>query len=120
MGHHRGTALVVENDEMQRMLVSVLLGESEMDVIACKSGEAAMLVLETAGDSVSLVFTDVELAGIMDGIELAHVARMRFPEVRIVVTSGDPHARELPDGTTFMVKPWSPIDLLREAEKSIH
>lgn len=120
MGHHRGTALVVENDEMQRMLVSVLLEESEMEVIQCESGEAAMLVLATAGESVSLVFTDVELAGIMDGIELAHVTRRRFPDVRIVVTSGDPYARELPEGTTFMAKPWSPIDLLREAEKSIH
>ncbi|HEY8332535.1 MAG TPA: response regulator [Tardiphaga sp.] len=120
MGHHRSTALVVENDEMQRTLVSMLLEESEMDVIQCESGEAAVLVLEESGDSVSLVFTDVELAGMMDGIELAHITRMRFPDMHIVVTSGAPRIRRLPDGTTFMAKPWSPIDLLREAEKSIH
>jgi DNA-binding NtrC family response regulator len=120
MGHHRSTALVVENDEMQRTLVSMLLEESEMDVIQCESGEAAVLVLDESGDSVSLVFTDVELAGTMDGIELAHIARMRFPNLHIVVTSGAPRIRRLPDGTTFMAKPWSPIDLLREAEKSIH
>ena len=32
---HRSTALVVENDEMQRTLVSLLLEESEVDVIEC-------------------------------------------------------------------------------------
>jgi len=117
---HRSTALVVENDEMQRTIVSMLLEESQMDVIQCESAEAAVLVLEESGDTVSLVFTDVELAGTMDGIELAHIARLRFPDLHIVVTSGAPRIRRLPDGTTFIAKPWSPGELLRAAEKSIH
>ena len=117
---HRSTALVVENDEAQRTLVSLLLEESEMNVIECESAEAAILVLEESGDSVSMVFTDVELAGIMDGIELAYIAKLRYPDVHVVVTSGTPRVRRLPDGTTFMAKPWSPNHLLREAEASIH
>jgi DNA-binding NtrC family response regulator len=121
MAHaYRTTALVVENDEMQRALVSVLLEESEMNVIQCESAEAAVLVLEESGDSVSLVFTDVDLAGIMDGIELAHIAKQRFPDMHILVTSGSPRVRRLPDGSVFMAKPWNPIDLLREAEKTFH
>ncbi len=121
MAHaNRTTALVVENDEMQRALVSVLLEESDMNVIQCESAEAAVLVLEESGDSVSLVFTDVDLAGIMDGIELAHIAKQRFPDMHILVTSGSPRVRRLPDGSVFMAKPWNPIDLLREAEKTFH
>ena len=66
------TALVVENDEMQRTHVSTLLEESEMNVIQCESAEAAVYVLDQSGGCLSIIFTDVELAGIMDGIELAH------------------------------------------------
>lgn len=117
---HRTTALVVENDEMQRSLVSVLLEENDMDVIQCESAEAAILVLEESGDQVSLVFTDVELAGVMDGIELAHIAKTKFPDMHILVTSGAPRVRRLPDGSVFMAKPWNPIDLLREAGKTCH
>lgn len=117
---HRTTALVVENDEVQRTLVSVLLEESDMDVIQCESAEAAILVLEESGAHVSLVFTDVELAGVMDGIELAHIAKCKFPDVHVLVTSGAPRVRRLPDGSVFMAKPWNPIDLLREAEKTFH
>ncbi|QUS42538.1 response regulator [Tardiphaga alba] len=121
MGYaYRSTALVVENDESQRTLVSVLLEESEMNVIECESAEAAVLVLEESGDSVSMVVTDVELAGMMDGIELAYLAKQRYPNMHVVVTSGAPRVRRLPDGTLFMAKPWSPIDLLRAAEQSLH
>lgn len=121
MGYaHRSTALVVENDEAQRTLVSLLLEESEMDVIECESAEAAVLVLEESGDNVSMVFTDVELAGMMDGIELAYLAKRRYPNLQVVVTSGAPRVRRLPDGTLFMAKPWSPIDILRVAEQSLH
>jgi DNA-binding NtrC family response regulator len=121
MGYaHKSTALVVENDETQRTLVSLLLEESEMNVIECESAEAAVLVLEESGDSVSMVFTDVELAGMMDGIELAYLAKQRYPDMHVIVTSGAPRVRRLPDGTLFMAKPWSPIDLLRVAVQSVH
>jgi DNA-binding NtrC family response regulator len=121
MGHaHRSTALVVENDEAQRALASLLLEESDMDVIECESAEAAVLVLEESGDNVSLVFTDVDLAGLMDGVELAHLAKRRFPGLQVVVTSDHARVGALPDGTLFMAKPWSPIDVLRAAEQSLH
>ncbi len=114
------TALVVDNDEVVRSLVSVLLEESDMKVIQCESAEEAVLALDESGDSIAIVFTDVDLAGLMDGIELAQIAKQRFPALRVIVTSGTPRVRRLPDGTTFMAKPWSPIDVLVEAEKSLH
>ena len=120
MAQHRNTALVVENDAMQRMLVSMMLEQGDMDVIACESAEDAVHVLDQTDASVCLVFTNVELGGIMDGIELAAIARLRFPNLHVVLTSGTPRGRRLPDGTTFLAKPWSPVELLREAEKSIH
>ncbi|RTL51865.1 MAG: response regulator [Bradyrhizobiaceae bacterium] len=116
----RPTALVVEDDDAQRMLVSILLEESEMHVIQCESAEAALRILDRIGMRLAMMFTDVELAGQMDGIELAFIARQRFPDLRVVVTSGAPRVRRLPDGTTFMAKPWAPLDVLREAERALH
>src|SRR6202000_1444605 len=75
----RATALVVEDDAMQREMLAVLLEESQYDVIQCESAEAAELVLDRVGTTLSLLMTDVNLAGRMTGAELAAVARSRHP-----------------------------------------
>jgi len=66
-----------------------------------------------------LVFTDVNLAGHMTGTELAELAKSRFPDMTVIVTSGS-NAPELPAGAMFMLKPWRALDILREAERAIH
>ena len=72
-------ALVVEDDAIQREDVATLLEETEMGVIQCASAEAALGVLEKLGGCLSLMFTDVNLAGAIDGLELARFAKARFP-----------------------------------------
>jgi DNA-binding NtrC family response regulator len=113
----RATALVVEDDAMQREMICLLLEESDMDVIECESAEAAELVLEEAGASLVLLMTDVQLAGHMTGVELAHVAKKFNPDMDVIVTSGIPLRQALPDGAKFWTKPWAPLDVIREAEK---
>ena len=111
-------ALVVEDDAIQREDVATLLEESEMGVIQCASAEAALGVLEKMGGCLSLMFTDVNLAGAIDGLELARFAKARFPNLHVIVTSGVPRTG-LPEGTTFLAKPWRALDVLREAERSM-
>jgi len=113
----RATALVVEDDPMQREMICLLLEESDMDVIECESAEAAELVLEEAGASLVLMMTDVQLAGNKNGVELAHVAKKFNPDMDVIVTSGIPLRQALPDGAIFWTKPWAPLDVIREAEK---
>jgi two-component system, cell cycle response regulator CpdR len=111
-------ALVVEDDAIQREDVATLLEESEMGVIQCASAEAALGVLEKMGGCLSLMFTDVNLAGAIDGLELARFAKANFPNIHVIVTSGTPRAG-LPDGAKFLAKPWRALDVLREAELSM-
>ena len=113
----RATALVVEDDPMQREMICLLLEESDMDVIECESAEAAELVLEEAGASLVLMMTDVQLAGHKNGVQLAHVAKKFNPDMDVIVTSGIPLREDLPDGAKFWTKPWAPLDVIREAEK---
>jgi two-component system cell cycle response regulator CpdR len=111
-------ALVVEDDDMQRELVAMLLEECEMGVIQCESAETAVEVLDKLGTSLSMLYTDVNLSGDMTGVELAHVAANEYPNIHVVVTSGRALSKELPEQALFMPKPWLTLDLLREAERS--
>ncbi|KJC44985.1 chemotaxis protein CheY [Bradyrhizobium sp. LTSP885] len=112
----RAKALIVEDDPMQREMIGLLLEESEFDVITCESAEAAELVLQDSGDKVGFMMTDVELAGNMTGVELAHAAKRYNPNLDVIVTSGRPLRQRLPDGATFWAKPWAPLDVIRAAE----
>jgi DNA-binding NtrC family response regulator len=112
-------ALVVEDDVLQRELaVVVLLEECEMGVIECENAEGALRVLAKMGDCVSMIFTDVALAGKIDGLELAYFARQCYPDIHVIVTSGRALTKSLPEGATFMPKPWLALDVLREAQRS--
>jgi CheY-like chemotaxis protein len=117
---YKRLALVVEDDPVQRETIVTLLQESDMDVIQCESGEAAEMVLEHVGGCLTTLLTDVSLAGSMDGIELAQIAHERYPALRIVVISATPRVSRLPDGTSFISKPWSPLELLRQTQMTRH
>ncbi|WP_439359923.1 response regulator [Bradyrhizobium sp. DASA03007] len=112
----RATALIVEDDVMQREMLSLLLEESGYQVIQCESAEDAERVLDKDAGALCLLLTDVQLAGSMSGVELAHVAKERNPKLDVVVTSGRPLKQPLPAGAKFWAKPWAPLDVLREAE----
>jgi len=112
----RPTALIVEDDPVQREMLCVLLEECQYDVIQCESAEAAERVLQKSAGCLALMMTDVQLAGRMNGVELAHTAKFYNPRLDVVVTSGNPLHGALPDGAKFWSKPWAPLDVLREAE----
>jgi CheY-like chemotaxis protein len=112
------TALVVEDDDIQRSMVALLLEECEMKVIECDSGEDAARVLNESGSDLAMIYADVHLPGDMSGIDLVRLATQKYPGIHVVITSGD-LSLKLPTGATFMPKPWRALDLLREAERSI-
>src|ERR1700753_3104019 len=98
------TALVVEDDEIQREMLTLLLEESDFEVIQCEDAETAALAIQMRHPS--LLITDITLIGKMNGIELAHIAHQQNPDMRIIVISGDPPAvDQLPVGARFLSKP---------------
>ena len=116
----RPMALVVEDDDDQRALAAVLLEESEMEVVECRSAEAALAIMQHSEDRVAMVFTDIGLAGKMDGVELAQVLDDRCPNVSVIVTSGNPghRLRDLPQRSRYIQKPWRALDVLTAAERA--
>ncbi|WP_375463197.1 response regulator [uncultured Methylobacterium sp.] len=121
MGHARAAcavALVVEDDAAVRNLAAAVLEETDLGVIACESAEAAISVLERDDVTVALLFADVRLPGAMDGLALARTVGRRWPDVRVVVTSGYDARGDarLPEQAVFMQKPWRALDVLVQAE----
>lgn len=115
MGPEKPLALVVEDDELQREMAAVVLEGCEMEVIPCESAEAAASILEVLNKRPAMIFTDVRLPGVLTGADLAFLARSKFPNMRVVVTSGDDLPPPLPDGAHFIPKPWTARELIHEA-----
>jgi DNA-binding NtrC family response regulator len=108
-------ALVVEDDEVQRRMVQSILETNGFEVLQSDTAETAQIILEEIGHDLSLMVTDVRLNGEMPGSQLAKFARQLFPNIKLIVTSGKEWP-VLPEGTTFLRKPWKPVDLIREAK----
>ncbi|MDR7040467.1 CheY-like chemotaxis protein [Methylobacterium sp. BE186] len=113
--------LIVEDDPDVRDLAMALLDETVLDVVTCESGEAAVQLLKERAEDIAMLFTDVQLAGSMDGIELAKAVNGLWPSIHLVVTSGHTAAQvaDLPGEAVFMAKPWLALDVLREVDRAV-
>jgi DNA-binding NtrC family response regulator len=96
----RRAVLIVEDDAELRSLTAALFEDEEMDTIECESAEAALATLLIGGREVAMIFADVRLRGVMDGIDLAREVKMRWPLLPVILTSEHPRERggELPRG----------------------
>jgi CheY-like chemotaxis protein len=116
----RRMALIVEDDADLRTLSATLLEESELDTIECESAEAALATMLLRGQDVAMIFADIRLPGVMDGVDLAREVKLRWPHLTVVLTSGNPGGRldQLPHGVQYMPKPWQPLNVLMAAERA--
>jgi len=114
----RPVALIVEDDPLVRELAAALLEESDLRVVECEDAEQAFASLCKFGEEVALIFTDIRLPGLLDGVDLAQRAKAMWPHITMVVTTGYPGARldALPDNVVYMPKPWLALDVLMQAE----
>jgi CheY-like chemotaxis protein len=62
---------------------------------------------------ITVVFTDIQMPGSMDGLKLAAAVRDRWPPIMIVATSGRVKLGpgDLPQGGRFLPKPYSPAEI---------
>jgi CheY-like chemotaxis protein len=75
----RPTVLIVEDDADLRRLTAAMLEDEQLDIIECESAEAALAVMLMGECEVSMIFADIRLRGVMDGIDLAREVKVRWP-----------------------------------------
>jgi CheY-like chemotaxis protein len=83
---NRRAVLIVEDNGELREFVARLLEDGELDTIECESAEAALATMLIRGRDVAMIFADIRLPGVMDGIDLAREVRMRWPFLPVVLS----------------------------------
>jgi CheY-like chemotaxis protein len=87
-GHPRmSTILVVEDEILTRMATADHLRECGFRVLEAADAEEARTLLRAA-EPIELVFSDINMPG-MSGLALAAWIAKEFPDVKIMLTSGD-------------------------------
>jgi len=83
--------LVVDDNDMVRVAVTALMEHLGYQVLEAGNGPDALARLNDHPD-IDLLFTDIVMSGGMNGVELAHRAKERYADLRVLLTSG--HADE--------------------------
>ena len=104
----RQVVLIVEDEAQVRMTAVGMIEEAGFEVLEATNADEAILLLE-ARRGITVVFTDIEMPGSMDGLRLARAVRGRWPPIKIIATSGRYVVRDgdLPSGGLFLAKPYS-------------
>jgi two-component system, response regulator PdtaR len=101
--------LIVEDDRLLRMDAHDMIEEAGFEVLEAGHADEAIEILKARLD-VRAIFTDIDMpAGSINGLQLAHDVRNRWPLMAIIVTSGQCAIDEshLPERGQFFTKPYS-------------
>lgn len=101
--------LVVEDEALIRLSVAWSLRDLGWEVIEASNAAKALDAMGQR-EEISVLVTDIDMPGEMNGIGLARTVSERWPVVTIMITSGmtQPATGELPVGARFIAKPYVP------------
>jgi two-component system cell cycle sensor histidine kinase/response regulator CckA len=121
--HPATTVLVVDDQHFARRVAYRVLSEVGYRVLEAEDGEEALEALYAPKASVDLVMIDVVMPK-MDGVELAARIWERWPEKRILFTSG--HAAEVLAqhglvylDVPFLAKPYTRDEALAKVREAL-
>ena len=99
--------LIVEDDPLLRELAVEVVEEAGFVALVAGDADEAVALLEARSD-IAVLFTDINMPGSMDGLELAHTVRDRWPPIKILAASGQIRLRQsdLPSNSAFLEKPY--------------
>lgn len=115
------TVLVVEDDALVRMHGTDIFEEAGFKVIEADNADEALAFLDQ-GAEVHLLFSDIDMPGSIDGLELARIVHERWPRIHLLVTSGHHrlHDADVPGLGRFVRKPWQSGAIMTGVETLVH
>ena len=99
--------LVVDDEALLRLNAIDLMEEAGFDAFESGNAEDALVQLDQHPE-VSVLFTDIQMPGRFDGLELARQVHIRRPDIQLILTSGRrrPEPKDIPDDGKFIAKPY--------------
>src|SRR5207237_6192284 len=79
--------LVVEDEMVLRLRAVDIVEDAGFTAVEAVSADEALAILESRSD-ISLLFSDFQMAGSLDGLLLAHPVHQRWPAIQIILVSG--------------------------------
>jgi DNA-binding NtrC family response regulator len=114
------TILVLEDEILIRFPVSDYLRDCGYRVLEASSAAEAQAILRS-GEPVEIMFSDINLAGDINGFAMAQWVRREYPDVKIILTSGvrrvAEQAGDLCDEGPFLAKPYAYETLLEHIKR---
>src|SRR3954470_2914165 len=112
--------LVVEDEPLVRMVAAEGLEDAGFEVLEAESADDALRILNERSD-VGVLFTDVNMPGHFDGVELARLVHERCRTLRMVFPSGGDHMMKphLPDDGGLVPKPYRTHEVVHVIEEMI-
>ncbi len=102
----RSVVLVVEDELILRMRAVDIVEDAGFVPIEAVNADEAIQVLESR-DDISVLFSDIQMPGSMDGLRLAQLVHTRWPHIKIILVSGQIAVTEAdkPEDSKFFPKP---------------
>lgn len=94
-GKSAPVVLIVEDEPLLRMLAVEVVEDAGFVALEARDADEAVILLESRND-ISVLFTDINMPGSMDGLKLAHAgARCGFspPSFRRTLSLSENHTR---------------------------
>src|SRR5215207_5219524 len=106
MVHTKPKVLVVEDEMVLRMRAVDIVEDAGFTAVEAVNADEALSILESRSD-ISLLFSDIQMPGSMDGLKLAHAVHHRWPSIKIILVSGQIKVAgaEAPEDSRFFGKP---------------
>jgi len=118
----QGTVLVVDDEHPLRVAAHRILSAEGYNVINAATASEALRLCSEYDGHLDLVLTDVFLTD-WRGQELAEHLRRQYPDLKIMLMSGDPGASALVEGQILLRKPFTKrqlVDSVRDALTAAH
>ena len=111
--------LLVEDEPLVRMAAADDLQDAGFHVLEAANADIALAVLESCSQHVQVLFTDIDMPGSMDGLDLANLVRQSRPEVAFLLTSGylKIPRNDLPGKIPFFSKPYEVDGIVNHIRK---
>ena len=112
--------LVVEDEMVLRMRAVDIVEDAGFYPVEAVNADEAISILESRSD-ISLLFTDIQMPGSMDGLKLAHAVHERWPAIKIILVSGrvTPTDAEKPKDSHFFGKPLGVEQMIAELQSMV-
>ena len=112
--------LVVEDEMVLRMRAVDIVEDAGFVPIEAISADQALQILESR-DDISLLFTDIQMPGSMDGLKLAHATHARWPHIKIILVSGQIAVtdEDKPEDSKFFPKPLEIQQMISEIQEMV-